>query len=161
MKKQRIELDMLILRTDELSAEEKQWMETAAAAADDAYAPYSELCVGAVATLSDGTLVRGCNQENAAYPSGLCAERVALFGAAAHYPALAVKALTVVAVRRKVLLPAVAPCGACRQVMLETEQRYHMPLRLLLCGCEEVRVIESAATLLPLAFGMNFNTCSL
>ena len=161
MEEQQIEIKIRIFRINELSAEEKQWMEAAVAAASDAYAPYSGLCVGAVATLVDGTMVKGCNQENAAFPSGLCAERVALFSAAAHYPLLAVKALTVAAVRQGVLTSAVAPCGACRQVMLEAEQRYGRPVRLLLCGCEEVRMTDSAETLLPLAFGKKeCNACN-
>ncbi|MDR1102495.1 MAG: cytidine deaminase [Tannerella sp.] len=152
MKTRTIEITVRTFRTDELSGEEKQWMDVAVAAAGQAYAPYSGFRVGAVVALADGTLVTGNNQENAAYPSGLCAERVALFGAAARYPEARVKALVLVAVREGRIVPSIALCGACRQVLLETERRQRHPVRVLLCGCEEVRCVDSADALLPLSF---------
>jgi cytidine deaminase len=148
-----IEITVRTVRLEELSGEEKQWMDTAIAVAEQAYAPYSGFRVGAVAVLANGTLVTGNNQENVAYPSGLCAERVALFSAAARYPDIPVAALVLVAVRDGVVQQQIAPCGACRQVLLETEQRFKHPVRILLCGSEKVRSVDSAASLLPLAFG--------
>ncbi|MDR3194287.1 MAG: cytidine deaminase [Tannerella sp.] len=151
-----IEIRVRTCGISELSGEEKQWMQAAVAAAEQAYAPYSGLQVGAVAVLEDGTLVAGSNQENVAYPSGLCAERVALFGAAARYPGVPVKALAAVALRDGEVLPFITPCGACRQVLLETEERYRRPVRVLLCGSGEVHGVDSAASLLPLSFGQTF-----
>ncbi|MDR3262447.1 MAG: cytidine deaminase [Tannerella sp.] len=153
METEKIEIPVRKLRIEELSGEEKQWMDAAVAAAGQAYAPYSGFRVGAVVVLANGMLVTGNNQENAAYPSGLCAERVALFSASAHYPDIPVTALALAAVREGAVQPYIAPCGACRQVLLETEQRFNYPVRLLLCGCEAVRIVDSAASLLPLAFG--------
>jgi len=153
METEQIEIAVRKYLIEELSGEERQWMEAAIAAAGRAYAPYSGFRVGAVAVLANGTLVTGNNQENAAYPSGLCAERVALFSASAQYPDIPVKAVALAAVRDGTVQPHIAPCGACRQVLLETEQRFKYPVRLLLCGCDAVRIVDSAASLLPLAFG--------
>jgi cytidine deaminase len=137
-----------------LPAAEKRLLDAALSVANKAYAPYSGFRVGAVAVLADGTLVEGNNQENQAYPSGLCAERVALFYAGACYPRVPVVALVIVALREDgTVQPTIAPCGACRQVLLETEQRSGRPIQLWLCGCDSVRIVDSAAALLPLAFG--------
>ena len=157
MKKYTVKTEVTICRAEELHGEEKQWMEAAMAAADKAYAPYSGIQVGAVAILADGTQVAGSNEENAAYPSGMCAERVALFAAAARCPDIPVIALTLslAAVGNGVQQLPVAPCGACRQVMFETEQRGGSPMRVLLCGGAFVRMVDSAAALLPLAFNDN------
>ncbi|MDR2139265.1 MAG: cytidine deaminase [Tannerella sp.] len=152
-----VEITIRTFRTEELSGEEKQWMDAAVAAARQAYAPYSGFRVGAVAVLADGTLVTGNNQENIASPSGMCAERVALFSAHARYPEAPVKALAVAAVRGDRIVPSIAPCGSCRQVLQETERRQRHPVRILLCGCEEVRCVDSAASLLPLSFEQTFD----
>ncbi|MCL1973909.1 MAG: cytidine deaminase [Bacteroidetes bacterium] len=122
-------------------------------ASSDAYAPFSRFNVGAAVRLSDGTVVTGSNQENAAYPSGLCAERTALFYAQSQYPHLAVEALAVVAVSegRQTELPAY-PCGACRQVMLECQKRGGKPLRVIMGGSQKIQIVENVIDLLPLAF---------
>ncbi|MDR1455567.1 MAG: cytidine deaminase [Tannerella sp.] len=151
-----IEITVRTFRRDELSGDERQWMDAAIAAAERAYAPYSGFRVGAAAALADGTLVTGNNQENMASPLGLCAERVALFSAATHYPDVPVKALAVAAIREGRVAPSIAPCGACRQVLLETEQRQRRPVRILLCGSEDIRCVDSAASLLPLPFEQTF-----
>ncbi|MDR0995811.1 MAG: cytidine deaminase [Tannerella sp.] len=124
----------------------------ALATAASAYAPYSGFQVGAVALLEDKILVYGNNQENAAYPSGLCAERVTLFSANARHPDKSVEVLAIAALHKGVQTESVSPCGACRQVMFETETRFRHPMKLLLCGKEEIVLIESAAALLPLSF---------
>jgi len=138
-----------LLANSELSEQEQTLYNAALAAAANAYAPYSHFSVGAAALLADGAVVSGCNQENAAYPSGLCAERVALFAAAATHPAVPVVALAVIAVNGGVTVPSVSPCGACRQVMIETEMRQQQPVMLMMCGKEETRIAPSAACLLP------------
>jgi cytidine deaminase len=140
------------MRADELTDEARRWMAIATEAAGRAYAPYSHFHVGAAAVLSDGTVLTGNNQENAACPSGLCAERVVLFSAGAVYPGVAVKALTLVAVKDGIVQDGISPCGACRQVLLETERRQHSPITILLCGRNEVRIVDSAEQLLPIAF---------
>ena len=120
-----------------------------------AYAPYSKFQVGASLLLSDGTIVKGSNQENIAYPSGLCAERVALFYAGSNYPNEAVDTLCIVA--KGDLLPfdkILTPCGACRQVMAETQLRQEKDYRVILVCQNDVTVVfDSANDLLPLSFG--------
>ena len=122
-------------------------------ATGQSYAPYSKFHVGAAALLEDGTIITGSNQENAAYPSGLCAERVALFHAGHQYPDMPVVALAIAAATNGRQVESISPCGACRQVLLEAEQRYGKPMKVLLCGTKEVVVAESAESLLPLCFG--------
>lgn len=140
-------------RWEELTPAERQLAQQAVEAARHAYAPYSRFHVGAAVLLANGESVTGNNQENAAYPSGLCAERVTLFYAGAQYPDVPVRTLAIAAMVNGEIKEGISPCGACRQVLLETEQRYGMPLRVLLCGKEEVMVFSSAADLLPFCFG--------
>lgn len=138
---------------DELSAEDQQLLEVAKRKTQDSYSPYSHFCVGAAARLADGTIIGGCNQENAAYPSGLCAERTVLFAAGAQYPKLPVTALAIAAYTDGHFTEdPVSPCGACRQVMLETESRYRQPMRVLLFGANTVYEFNSAESLLPFSF---------
>jgi cytidine deaminase len=153
METYKLEISVQKKRMDELSETEKQWRDTAIDMAKQAYAPYSGFQVGAVVVLADGRLVTGNNQENAAYPSGLCAERVALFYASACYPDTPVVAIVIVAVKKGIVQEYISPCGACRQVLLETEQRFKQPVQVLLCGREDVCLIDSAASLLPFSFG--------
>ena len=97
-------------------------------------------------------ILSGNNQENAAYPSGLCAERTTLFYAGARYPDAAVQILAIAAMKDGERVDLITPCGACRQVMLETEQRYNKPMKVLLCGKEEAYLVPSATALLPFCF---------
>lgn len=122
----------------------------------DAYAPYSKFRVGAALLLEDGTVIKGSNQENIAYPSGLCAERVALFYAGANHPTKKVDTLCIVAKGDLVDIETIlSPCGGCRQVMVETEKRQNAPFRVILVCQNDVTIVtESAASLLPLAFGL-------
>ena len=152
MEKIKIELSFERWKTRDLSAESLRLLGAAVNAAKRAYAPYSHFQVGAAVLLKDGTVVEGNNQENRAYPSGLCAERVALFAAGASFPHQPVEAIAIVAMKDGAVLPAIAPCGACRQVMLETEQRYGQPIRILLCGKDETILINAASDLLPFSF---------
>lgn len=153
MKPIKLEISLEEQRWEDLSIEERQLAEQAVEAAERAYAPYSDFHVGAAALLANGKIVTGNNQENAAYPSGLCAERVTLFYAGARYPDVAVRTLAIAAVAGGEIQATISPCGACRQVLLETEQRYGSPMRVLLCGKEKVVAFSSAADLLPLCFG--------
>ena len=155
MKQLDIHTTIKIYSPDELSAEEQQLVEAAKKATTRSYAPYSHFHVGAAALLANGEIISGTNQENAAYPSGICAERTTLFYANSQYPQQAVKALAIAARTSEghwTETP-ISPCGACRQVMTETENRYEKPMKVLLCSAQEVFVIESAKDLLPVSFG--------
>jgi cytidine deaminase len=124
---------------------------------DSAYAPYSEFNVGAAVLLENGEIITGTNQENAAYPSGLCAERVAIFYANSKYPNVAIKALAVVAKKDGELIAnAVPPCGACRQVMLETENRFNTNMKLIMISKNSVLTVDNAKSLLPLSFDADY-----
>ena len=155
MKQLDIHTTIKIYSPDELSAEEQQLVEVAKKATTRSYAPYSHFHVGAAALLANGEIISGTNQENAAYPSGICAERTTLFYANSQHPQEAVKALAIAARTSEghwTETP-ISPCGACRQVMTETENRYEKPMKVLLCSAREVFVIESAKDLLPVSFG--------
>lgn len=134
-----------------LSERDKGLREEAIRIAQVAYAPYSGFYVGSAVLLANGVIITGNNQENAAYPSGLCAERTALFYAGAQYPNTAIEAMVIVAYNRDRCVP-IAPCGACRQVMLESASRQAKPYRVLLCGVEETIIIDDVRGLLPFAF---------
>ena len=142
---------------NELQEGDKELVLRAQEFCQSAYAPYSKFHVGAALRLKNGQIVAGSNQENVAYPSGLCAERVALFYAGANYPNEAVETLCIVAVGDLVPIETIlSPCGACRQVMVETEKRQNKPYRIILVSQNNVTIIfNSAADLLPLAFGLH------
>ncbi len=139
---------------DDLDTESKYLVHKAKEAAHNAYAPYSKFHVGAALILEDGTIVTGSNQENAAYPLCMCAERVALYAMVAGYPEKRVIKMAVVAHKKnhKELTPA-ASCGACRQVMAEFEERQHKPFEIIMMA-EEGKWIKcpSAGSLLPFGF---------
>lgn len=139
----------------DLPADDRTLMQAAIDATATAYAPYSHFHVGAAVRLAGGEIVKGSNQENAAYPSGLCAERTALFAAGSQHPQEAVTALAIVARNEQGQLVEAAPCGACRQVLLESQQRAGAAVRVLMYRKGgSVRVVEDVATLLPFSFSM-------
>ena len=141
---------------EELSLEDKELVKNAKEAAHRSYAPYSEFNVGAALLLENGEIVQGNNQENSAYPSGLCAERVAVFYANAKYPDVPVKSIAITSRSNGSFLNTpVPPCGSCRQVLLETEDRYSKPIKVILCGENRIRIVESIKQLLPLFFDKN------
>lgn len=118
-----------------------------------AYTPYSKFLVGCALLLEDGNIVCGNNQENAAFPSGLCAERVAFFSAKSQFPSKKILAAAIIGGKENQYQPPISPCGACRQVMLEYEILQQTPIRLLLVGLnDEVIEISSCTSLLPLSF---------
>lgn len=153
MKEERLETMFTVCTLHELMPRERTLCEAALAAASNAYAPYSQFKVGAAVLLANGQVVTGNNQENAAYPSGLCAERVALFYAMSRYPGTPIEMLAVTAVYEGKQVERITPCGSCRQVMTEAEKRYKQPIKLLLCGRDEIIRLDSAEALLPLSFG--------
>ncbi len=137
----------------ELKPEERALALRAEKAAEKAYAPYSRFKVGASVLLKNGEIVDGNNQENAAYPSGICAERVAISYASANFPDLPIQTIAIAALNKEELTrEPVSPCGFCRQVMIETELKQNCPLRIILVGKGKVQVIDSARQLLPLYF---------
>lgn len=138
---------------DELSVADRELIEQAMKATDNAYAEYSYFYVGAALRLANGRIVIGANQENAAFPSGLCAERTAVFSAQANFPDQSIEALALVARNDNGLIDnPVTPCGACRQVLLGVEERYGLPMRILMYGKSGVYSVGSAKDLLPLSF---------
>lgn len=153
MKTHKLETTVNVLNYNELSDIDKKLIESATHAADSAYAPYSKFNVGAAIMLENNIIVTGSNQENAAYPSGLCAERVAMFYANAQYPDVKPLTLAIVAkTNQKILQQPITPCGACRQVLLETQKRFNSNIRILLTGAEQIYEINSVTVLLPLVF---------
>ena len=138
---------------DELEIQDKRLAQAAIDATSLAYAPYSNFNVGAAVMFEDGEIVKGANQENAAYPSGICAERTALFYASASRPNVPMKALAIAAVHNGELCKTPAtPCGACRQVMAQYQLKSGMPMKVLLVGEHKIWKFEKIDDLLPLIF---------
>ena len=138
----------------ELPAQYRQLMQAAIEAKKDAYSPYSNFSVGAAILMENGDIITGSNQENAAYPSGMCAERVAVWKAATTYPKLKMRAIAIAASSAtKIVDRPVGPCGACRQSLLEYEIHQKEPLTVLFMG-ETGAVIQlnSVSSLLPFNF---------
>ncbi len=138
----------------ELSKEDQELLQYAKEICHQAHAPYSNFYVGAAILLEDGTIVKGNNQENLAYPSGLCAERTAIYYTGANYPNKVIKTIAVAAYQPlfSKYVPA-NPCGACRQAMLEYENKQTEPIRVILEGeNNKIYIITSIASLLPLHF---------
>jgi len=153
MREYKIESTLHIYEMSELCAADRELVEAAKQATRGSYSPYSKFCVGAAVRLQNGVVFTGANQENAAFPSGLCAERTALFAANAQYPTQPVVALAVAARKgRRYLVQPIPPCGACRQVISGVEDRFATPIRILLYGSGGVLVSEGISPLLPLRF---------
>jgi cytidine deaminase len=153
----KLDLKIFIEEYMELPDVEKNLFAKAKQACENAYAPYSNFHVGAAILLEDGTIVLGNNQENAAYPSGMCAERTAIYATGANHSGQKITAIAVAACKATdyKFIP-VAPCGACRQAMLEYESKQGQPIRLILqSGENSCYVIPSVGTLLPLQFTRN------
>lgn len=138
----------------ELDEKDAWLLNEARAITEQAYAPYSNFNVGAVAMLSNGEVVAGTNQENASYPVGICAERVLLGNAATLYPGVSIETLAISYNSDEVKSDhPISPCGMCRQAILEYETRLKKPIRLILGGMEgEIQIIKTASLLLPFAF---------
>lgn len=138
---------------DELEAKDRELAQAAVEATAQAYAPYSKFNVGAAVLFEDGVIVKGANQENAAYPSGLCAERTALFYASASRPDKAMVAIAIAAGQNGQICETPAtPCGACRQVMAQYQLKSGLPMRVLLVGAHKIWRFDKVDDLLPLIF---------
>ena len=155
MKNIRIEINFEVFESiSELPNSIQILMNKAHEARENAYAPYSNFKVGAALQLDSGEIISGNNQENAAYPSGLCAERVAIFHAGATHPnaTISTMAISAKSLKNKVTSP-VAPCGACRQVLIEYELSQNQPIELVLkSGDSKIWHFKSIKDLLPFAF---------
>lgn len=137
----------------ELSDTDQLLLNKAIELSNDAYAPYSEFNVGAAVLLKSGEVVAGSNQENAAYPSGLCAERVAMFAASANFRDVEMETIAIYAASETTAQKQISPCGSCRQVMVEYEVKQTKNVRVLLMNSsKEVWEFNSCKDLLPLAF---------
>ncbi len=137
----------------QLSEKDNNLIMKAREAAKNAYAPYSGFRVGAAVLLENGIIVTGNNQENAAYPSGLCAERTALFYASAQYPKVPVVAIAISTINRTATPCDIAkPCGACRQVMAEYEDLAGKPIQIILDSTDRILILKGIDNLLPLRF---------
>lgn len=159
MQKRKVAFELLAYDSlEELSEEDQKLMKAAIDARGNAYAPYSKFKVGAAVELVNGEIIVGNNQENASYPSGLCAERVAVFQAGAIYPGVAISVIAISAgsENHKVSRPA-APCGNCRQSVSEYEQKQNAPIRILMMGeTGEVWECDSISAILPLGFDSSY-----
>ena len=137
----------------ELDEKQQELIKKAKKAAMNAYAPYSQFEVGAAVLLENGEIIQGNNQENAAYPSGLCAERVAIFYANSKYPNVPIKAIAVTAnTKNGIIENPVPPCGSCLQVMLESEKRAGKDIQVILYGKNKVTVAKNISQFLPVNF---------
>lgn len=153
MKQINLTTKITVYSYDECTEVEKNLIDAAKEATSNAYAPYSNFHVGAALLLENGKIVTGNNQENAAYPSGLCAERTAVFYANAQYPDKKIEAIAVAAYYNGQFTDdLISPCGSCRQVLLEVESRYNSPVKILLYKNGEVYMADSMSSLMPLSF---------
>ena len=152
MRIKKIETEIKVMEYGELSAEDRELIDKAKEMTRTSYVPYSKFHVGAGIRMEDGTIVAGSNQENAAYPSGTCAERTACYQASALHPGKPMKKIAVAAwTGGKFQGKPISPCGACRQALLEYEKLYG-PIEVLLYGEEEIYVFPSVQSLLPYCF---------
>lgn len=157
MKTIKLEIIFKSYQYEELSEDDRRLIDQAKEAALTSYSPYSKFGVGAAVLLDNGEVVCGSNQENAAYPSGICAERTTLFYANSRYPDAAVVTIAVAAHNADGFISRpIPPCGGCRQVMIEVEQRYRRPLRILLYSTTEVYELYGSKSLIPIQFGQEF-----
>lgn len=154
MKELALKTTIYTAQMSELNEQEQSLVHQAIEAASRSYAPYSHFNVGAALLLKNGQTIIGCNQENAAFPAGTCAERSALFAAGAQYPDEPVMMLAIAArdTNGNLTQEPVSPCGVCRQVIIETETRYRQPIRILLYGEKCVYVMDGIKQLMPLSF---------
>lgn len=142
MNRSTLTIDYTETTKDQLGSEDIELLEKAVKAAGSAYAPYSQFRVGAAVRLDNGQVLCGNNQENASFPAGICAERSVVFYAHANFPANRILAIAITA----------SPCGICRQVLLDSEKRGGIPIRVLLGAGDQVRIFNSIKDLLPFGF---------
>ena len=138
---------------DQLELRDRELAQAAIEATKGSYAPYSNFNVGAAVRLDNGQIVKGSNQEKAAYPSGICAERTAMFYASANYPENAMTAIAITASQNGTLCDNPAtPCGSCRQVMAQYQTKGGQPMEILLVGGKKIWKFGKVDDVLPLIF---------
>ena len=138
---------------DEMLPEDRELAAEAVKAMEGAYAPYSHFHVGAAVRMSNGQIVRGANQENAAFPSGLCAERTAMFSASARYPDKDMLGIAIAGgVMGRLAKEPVTPCGACRQVMAQYQAKSGKPMSVIMMSADRILKFEKVDDILPLIF---------
>lgn len=138
---------------DELNAEDRELANAAIEGMKGSYAPYSHFNVGAAVRMSNGQIVRGANQENAAFPSGLCAERTAMFAAGAKYPDKDMCSLALAGgIYGRITDEPATPCGACRQVMAQYQAKSGKPMSVIMVGGKKIWKFEKVDDILPLIF---------
>lgn len=139
---------------NDLTDSDKNLIRIAKNSLKSAYAPYSGFLVGSSVLLENGKIIAGNNQENVAYPSGLCAERVAIFYASSEFPNVKIKAIAITAISKKFeIKDVISPCGSCRQVISEYEEKQNENIRVLLHQANDtVIILNSISDLLPLMF---------
>lgn len=153
MRTKKIEIDVEILQYEELCESDRQVVDAAKEATQHSYTPYSKFNVGAAVLLVNGEIIQGSNQENSAYPSGLCAERVTMFYANSRYPDIAPKTLAIATFAGgQFMADPITPCGACRQVLIDSETRYGQNIAVLLYGTKYIYKLKCVRDLMPLAF---------
>ena len=154
MKELKLKPVIMECQMEELTNDEQFLLQKAIESTNNSYAKYSHFHVGAAIQLSNGVVIPGCNQENAAFPAGICAERSALFAAGAQFPQEPVKILAIAArgTDGELTTEPVSPCGTCRQVIIETETRFHQQLIILLYGKRCIYVMDGIKNLMPLSF---------
>jgi len=138
---------------EEMTPEDRELANEAVLAMQNAYAPYSHFHVGAAVRMSNSQIVRGSNQENAAFPSGLCAERTAMFSASARYPDKDMTSIALAGgVHGRLSKEPVSPCGACRQVMAQYQAKSGKPMSVIMVGADRIFKFHNTESLLPLSF---------
>ena len=153
MKEQNLNIRYMVAQLSELSQQEQELVNRAKAATSNAYANYSHFYVGAALLLADGRIVIGANQENAAFPSGLCAERSAIFGAQSNYPDQPILTLAIAARNGNGFLKSpISPCGACRQVMAQYQAKSGKPMSVLMVASDKILKFEKVDDILPMIF---------
>lgn len=153
MREYQIVSQISVFTYEELPQDERELVDVAREATNRSYAPYSKFRVGAALRLRNGIVIPGCNQENAAFSDGICAERSAIFAAGAQYPEEPVVKIAITARNDDGFIKSpIPPCGSCRQALLETEDRFCQPIKILLCCKDEIHVMDSVKALLPLQF---------
>ena len=153
MKEIQITTPIQVYKADELPEEDRELVDIAKQMTLTSYSPYSHFQVGAALRLRDGQIFKGSNQENAAYPVGLCAERTAFFAAGDNAPKVPPVSIAIAAqTGGKFSETPIAPCGSCRQALLEAEVRFQQHIRIVLYGTESIWVARSVRDLLPLTF---------
>lgn len=149
----KIYADIKFCQIDELSNDDRVLVETAMEATDNSYSPYSKFRVGAAIKLADGKVIKGANQENAAFSVTICAERSAIYAAQAQFPDQPIVCIAIAARNEDGFThEPVSPCGMCRQAMVEIEQKYSQPMHILLYGKKGIYVMDSISNLMPLSF---------